>query len=44
MKVHEIINEYGAMAQLHKMWSAPEGSQQHLLKKPKKKKKKKSKK
>lgn len=44
MKVHEIINEYGAMVQLDKMWSAPEGSQQHLLKKPKKKKKKKSKK
>ena len=38
------INEYGAMVQLDKLWSAPEGSQQHLLKKSKKKKKTKSKK
>ena len=38
------INEYGAMVQLDKLWSAPEGSQQNLLKKPKKKKKTKSKK
>ena len=38
------INEYGAMFQMDKLWSAPEGSQQHLLKKSKKKKKTKSKK
>ena len=38
------IKEYGAMFQMDKLWSAPEGSQQHLLKKPKKKKKTKSKK
>jgi len=38
------INEYGAMFQMDKLWSAPEGSQQHLLKKSKKKKKAKSKK
>ena len=38
------IKEYGAMFQMDKLWSAPEGSQQHLLKKSKKKKKKKSKK
>ena len=37
------INEYGAMFQMDKLWSAPEGSQQHLLKKSKKKKKSKSK-
>ena len=38
------IQEYGAMFQMDKLWSAPEGSQQHLLKKSKKKKKSKSKK
>ena len=38
------IKEYGAMFQMDKLWSAPEGSQQHLLKKSKKKKKTKSKK
>lgn len=38
------IQEYGAMFQMDKLWSAPEGSQQHLLKKSKKKKKTKSKK
>ena len=32
------INEYGAMFQMDKLWSAPEGSQQHLLKKPKRRK------
>ena len=33
------LSEYGAMADLSKMWSRPVGSQQHLLKKKKKKKK-----
>lgn len=37
------IQEYGAMFQMDKLWSAPEGSQQHLLKKSKKKKKSQSK-
>jgi len=40
MKIKQ-ITEYGAMFQMDKLWSKPEGSQQHLLRKSKKKKKKK---
>ena len=39
----KLIKEYGAMFQMDKLWSAPEGSQQHLLRKSKKKKKSKKK-
>ena len=39
MNIKDVLKEYGAMAQLDKMWSKPVGSQQHLLKKSKKKKK-----